>query len=980
MVGNVETAVRTFGLGLALCLVPAVSWAQSIAGQVTDTTGGVLPGVTVEASSPALIERARVAVSDGQGRYLVTELRPGIYSVTFSLPGFRTVVREGIELTAGFTATVSIQMSVGAVEETVTVSGDSPVVDVQSVRTQAVMTRDVIDAVPTGRTVEAMGILIPGTGNLVGGGNAYGVGVGGSGSMQQSPLVYRGNSRTVQQVDGFRMSIGTNTSYSGDYFNNGMIQEVQYVTSGDAAESPGGGLRINMVPKDGGNTFAGSVFGGFTYGAWAQQNLDQRLRDRGLETSADIHRIWDVNPSFGGPLKRDRLWFQLTYRNWGVQKTVPGSFSEITGEPALDRGHINSTVLRLTWQINEKNKFATQYTRPPKWRDSWGLSAAVSPEAAAIRDDPMIYNATNKWTATVSNRVLVEAGLGLYTQQYTTWYRPDQVTSPGQTVRYFPVTNTPFDPYFPNTDLTTGFQRGSYSGGHVLNLNHNRDWVASASYVTGSHSLKVGLEVLDVQNRQSSEYRGDMTIRWRNGRPDSVFLRATPLYAVEEVVDLGLYAQDVWTFRRITVNGGIRFERFTGYVPEQWSPPGTWVGARLTPEVKDAPKWTDVSPRVGLSWDMFGDARTALKFNVGRYIDPTMTSFTSGLNPMRKIVGSTTVRWLGDTNGNLIPDPNELGPVGNRNFGTVVQDVAFDPETVEGSGSREYHWDYGVTLQHELLSGLALNGSVYYRKYYNLLATDNLAIGPANFDEFTVVSPSNSRLPEGGGQTITGLYAITDAARPLSNNYRTFAESFGDHSVTYRGADFSVNWRARNGGLLGGGVDYGQQYINQCYVIDSPGQLRFCDRKEDPSGGAIRGGLQVKLLGALPLPGGWQFSGTFQSVRGPEIQATWTTRDANGTLRFVNGTRANLGATPTVSIDLIEPGTQFDDRFNQLDLRGTRVFNLGGNTRVKVMLDLYNALNGNAVLRRTDTYGPVWGRPINVQEGRLFQLSGQLDF
>jgi Carboxypeptidase regulatory-like domain len=320
---------KSLSIGLGILLFPAIAFAQgAIAGQVTDTSGAIVPGVTVEATSPALIEGTRTTTTDDQGRYQITGLRPGAYKVTFTLPGFRTIVREGIELTAGFTATVSPQMAVGAVEETITVAGAAPVVDVQSVTTQTVMTRDVLDAVPTGRNIQAVGILIPGTGLQVGGGAAYSVDVGGSGGMQQSPLAFHGNTNSVQQVDGIRYNNMEGAGqYSGMYWNDGMIQEIQYTTSGDSADTQAGGVRINMIPKEGGNTYRGTVFGNFTFDKWHSNNLDQRLIDRGLQSVGKIQEIWDFNPSIGGPLVRDRLWFHYTMRNWGVNRTVPGSFS-----------------------------------------------------------------------------------------------------------------------------------------------------------------------------------------------------------------------------------------------------------------------------------------------------------------------------------------------------------------------------------------------------------------------------------------------------------------------------------------------------------------------------------------------------------------------------------------------------------------------------------------------------------------------------
>lgn len=984
-----SSVVAVLVFGVHLILFPSAALAQgAIAGQVTDESGSVMPGVTVEASSPALIEGARSSVSDSQGRYQIPDLRPGSYKVTFTLPGFRTIIREGIELTAGYIASVNIQMAVGAVDETVTVTGASPIVDVQSVTTQTVMTREVLDAVPTGRNIQAIGILIPGTGLQVGGGAAYSVDVGGSGGMQQSPLAYHGNTNSVQQIDGVRFNnLEGAGQYSGMYWNDGMIQEIQYTTSGDSAETQSGGVRINMIPKEGGNTFRGSLFSNFTFDKWHSNNLDQRLINRQLQNVGKILRIWDFNPTLGGPLKRDKLWFHFAYRNWGVNRTVPGSYSEIdTTRQSVDDSYINSAVLRLTWQINHKHKFGAHYDRNHKYRGHWGLASNVSEEAAAIEDMPQSYNASVKWTATLTNRLLAQAGLGLYTQQYREIYEPELPTAPGQAVGVFPITNTRYDPFFTNLDLSTGFFRGAWRAGNIFHISGVRNYSASLAYVTGSQSLKVGMQYQDGISRQSDLWRGDISrIQWLNGQPRSVVLRASPQYAVENIRDLGLFVDERWTFDRITLSGGLRYDYFNGYAPEQWSAPGTWIGARLTPKTENIPNWRDIDPRLGVAWDLFGNAKTALKFTTGRYVDQVVAGPTRALNPMRQISTEDTRLW-NDANGNLTPELNELGATGNQNFGTVVQNIRFDPAYVDGFGSRSGHWNYHVSLQHELRPGLGVTATYSYVTSFNQLETDNLLITPADFDAFTVVVPNDPRLPEGiRGQTVTGLYVIQDAKRPLSDNFRSFdTTNGGDRKDTYNGADFNVNWRMGNGGMVGGGMTWGNAHVNDCYVVDNPGQLRFCDRKVDPNLGLVRGGLQVKLLGSYPLPGGWQASGSFQSVRGPEITAAWTSTTFDNTIRFPGSTRTSLGATPTVTVQLIEPGTMYDDRLYQTDLRGTKTFRRG-NTRLRLMIDLYNAFNSNAVLQRStfgglDTFGPAWGRPISILEGRLFKIGAQFDF
>ncbi|HYM21564.1 MAG TPA: carboxypeptidase-like regulatory domain-containing protein, partial [Vicinamibacterales bacterium] len=301
-----RTFARMLG-GAALCLAlwPAAASAQTsgIAGTVKDASGAVLPGVTVEAASPALIEKTRTAVTDGSGQYKITELRPGTYTVIYTLPGFSTVKRENVELTSDFTATINIDLKVGAVEETITVAAESPVVDTQSITTRTVMTREVMDAIPTGRNIQAVGIMIPGTTIALGGGGALSRDVGGSGNLQQSPLQFRGSADTVQTIEGMRLNnLCAQGAYSGVYWNEGSFQEFSYVTGADSAEMGQGGIRVNMVPKDGGNVFHGTFFSTAANTDLQSNNLSSDLVSLGFKAANKVQKVYDINATLGGPV------------------------------------------------------------------------------------------------------------------------------------------------------------------------------------------------------------------------------------------------------------------------------------------------------------------------------------------------------------------------------------------------------------------------------------------------------------------------------------------------------------------------------------------------------------------------------------------------------------------------------------------------------------------------------------------------------
>ncbi len=334
--------VRCIALLIVLSPVIASAQTSAISGTVRDASGGVLPGVTVEVSSPALIEKTRSTVTSGSGQYSILALRPGIYTVKFELPGFASVIREGIELTSDFTATINTDLKVGTLEETLTVTGESPIVDTSNITQRVVMTQEVRDALPTGRNIQAVGIMIPGTTLALGGGGALSRDVGGSGNLQQSPLQYRGSGDTVQTIEGLRLNnLCAQGAYSGVYWNDASFEEFSYVTGADSAEVGQGGMRVNMVPRDGGNSFRGSMimnyaaesFGsdncgspGFVNGVaqpCTRSNLSgsKTFNPNNTLTNVDvIQKIWDINPSIGGPILRNKIWFNYTFRHWGSEQ------------------------------------------------------------------------------------------------------------------------------------------------------------------------------------------------------------------------------------------------------------------------------------------------------------------------------------------------------------------------------------------------------------------------------------------------------------------------------------------------------------------------------------------------------------------------------------------------------------------------------------------------------------------------------------
>ena len=1021
--------------------MPAAAAAQTstLAGTVRDASGAVLPGVTVEAASPALIEKVRSAVTDGQGRYSIVSLRPGTYTVTFTLPGFGTVVHEGIELTSDFTATVNADLKVGTLEESITVTGESPIVDTQAITQRHVMTREVLDVLPTGRNIQAVGIMIPGTTIAFGGGAALSRDVGGSGSLQQSPLQYRGSADTVQTVEGLRLNnLCAQGAYSGVYWNDASFEEISYVTGADSAEMGQGGIRVNMVPRDGGNQFRGQIFGNFAGENFGSDNCGAPGRGElctrsnlmgsttnnprnGLTNVSKIQKIWDINPSMGGPIKRDKLWFHYTFRHWGVEKTVPDAYFDTDpsqfryvpdfNRPGIDDGHIVSNAVRISWAASSKDKLSVYHDNQRKYRDHWGISALIPPEATAVQVTPTSFVNVTKWTRTQTNRLLLEAGVGIYNQEYTELYQPEVV---GHNRKVWDLDAIRNSRTYNVVDASNSRQANAWPNpaDHFSVL---RTFMGAASYVTGTHSFRFGANLTNGDWRLIEARTGDVApITYNNGVPVSATLRL-PMDARNGIKrDLGLYVQDRWTVHdRVTLNLGLRFEQFIGESRESEILPNRFnngVKYGRCPDGKADPdagcagevqNWKDFSPRVGVAWDVFGNGRTAVKASLARYVAGQQVAVARQANPVEVLTRLDTRAWR-DLDGNGLPfdadgniQLNELtASAASATFGRNVSTVDYDPAVLNGWGKRGFNFEWTFAAQHAITDRLSVNGGYFRRSFGNETFTDDLRFDASSYDYFCVRAPVDPDLPGGGGYQVCGIPDLKPAVfaqgRPADNLIR-FASDFGGVTNVYEGIDLNLEGRFRNGAFLKGGIAAGSRLFDTCNLAQAGIEYGDWADYEDGARGCHREypfRPDLKVSGSYPLPFGIQLAGTYQFTRG--VQAGGT----GGTSLLANWTATSAVVAPYLgrnwtgvaarSIPLIREGANFGKHnLNQLDLRLGKRFDLG-RARLRVDFDIYNIFNSSWPYWINNTYSTAassaWQRPINVLQHRFFKLGGQFSF
>jgi hypothetical protein len=976
-------------------IMPGLAFAQgSIAGLVRDPSGAILPGVTVEAASPALIEKVRSAVTDSNGQYRIVDLRSGTYTVTFTLPGFTTVRRERIELASEFTANVSVEMPVGALEETVTVTGESPIVDVQNAKRQQVLSSDVLTSTPVSRAWNALLTVVPG---ITGASNNVVTGVG------MSTFGIHGGPTTEGrlQVDGINVGASRGgAGVSGYIADVGNSQEVTISTSGGLGESETGGPYMNVVPRTGGNAFRGSFYAAMVPTRLQGDNYSDELREAGLRAPARILKNSDVDTGFGGPILRDRLWYFSRLRQTTSANSVPGMYvNKNAGNPAawnyepdLERQARSESTwrmgsVRLTWQLSSKNKLnifwdeqimcngsawsdQVEACRTPENGVPIGGSATASPETSAY------WNAYQRvqqasWTSTLSSRMLIEAGFGTY---LTPWGGETQPGNP-----------------------TDALIRVVEQGGAIPGLEYrSRDWSngwigshtfrSSLSYVTGAHNLKIGHQggILNDDERYfTNDHR--LSYRFNNGVPNQLTMSAREYESFRYVRYNAFYVQDQSTFGRLTLQGALRYDHAWSYFPAQGLGPDRFVPVPLTFERQEGVSFDDVSPRGAVAYDLFGTGRTSVKVNVGRYLYPANNGGRfSVAHPLDRIANNTTRSWT-DANRNLVPDCNLYnsgaqdlrasggdfcGANANDRFGTTLFATEIDPDLLHGWGVRPHDWGFGAALQQELMPRVALEVS-YNRRWWNgFQVTDNRAISPSDHHPYSITAPSDSRLPEGGGYVIGDLYNIAPGAFGRVDNLVTESSKFGKQIDYWHGVDVTLNARLRAGLTIQGGTSTGRKVTDNCeVVIDNPSR-RNC-HVAAPFQTELRGVASYTIPRVDVL-----VSGTFQSTPGDQLAANWNVPSA--VVAQTLG-RPLSGGAANVSVNLLNPGEMYGDRINQFDLRIGKNVRFGGR-RANFAVDLYNALNSAAVLNYNQTFGSAWLTPTSVLRARFARFNVQVDF
>jgi hypothetical protein len=936
-VWNVKALYVLLGL-----LVSSPTMAQSvITGVVKDPSGAVLPGVTVDVSSSALIEGARSASTDSSGQYRIVDLRPGMYVVVFSLGGFDTIRREGVQLPSDFTATINAEMKIGNVQESVTVSGASPIVDVQSTARTQVVTRDTLDAIPTGRSFQAFAALVPSV-------RMTSLDIGGARGSTQTYINIRGldQNQSTLFVDGLPVTPGCCGQI---YYSDVMNEEISYQTSALPADVSSGGVRINMIPRDGGNRFSGTAVALYRNGAWQGSNLTPRLVDLGLTRIDKFEKIYDIDGAFGGPVLKNRLWFFTAHRRYGNDTPVAASFYP-DGRPGIQDDRTWADMARITYQADQKNKITAFYNYTGK-AVGHQLTPGTEPAASLGWYAPNYAASYVKWTSTVTPKLLLEVGPSYGNVHHKFPMQPGVEQVPLTPAWYANASRV-------DLDLVT---RRVAPANTLYNRPGSVYLTGVASYVAGAHSIRAGTTLTWSHYEHTFTSNANLVQQYRSGVPDSVLVQNLPVTSGEEGSNHSVFAQDTWRIDRLTLTGGLRWERVHSRVPGQDSAAGRFVPQRSFDAVENVPNWSDFSPRFGAVYDLTGDGRTALKYSLNRYNQWEAMLLAMKYNPLA--LTTSQLRWT-DGNGDDIAQ-GERGCVYRTtgceiDFSTLPSNFGVRSLSQPRDLERWYTVEHGIEVQHTLTSGLSVSGSFVRGDFRDMPMSYNSLVSPADYTPVQIYNPV-----DGTPLTIYNLNAAKATSVAIIDT------SSSAQKKVFTGYTVSFNARLPHGIRAFGGFNADRVQWNNCGQPDDPNLTRLCDDWQND----LPMQKSLKLSATVPAKWGIIASGSWQNLQGYNtgVDGHATGVPSYGSAFVITRTtRYPLGCPapcpagalvapnltlPSLTVPLQAYGAVFTERINEVEIRVARTFKHRGMS-IEPRFDVFNLLNSDtATAWRSVNYG-----------------------
>ncbi len=966
---------RRWLIGVAIFLTSltgaGAAFAQSVSsgtieGLVKDESGGVLPGATVTVTSPQLQVGQLVQVADAGGNYKFVDLPAGTYRLKAELTGFSTSVREDLRLTVGFNARVDLTLKLGAMEESVTVSGQSPVVDVTNTAASVAFTKEVLDAIPRGRDLQNIFAMAPGVTQAV-------ADVGGSTMAQRQNLSSYGVlSQPKLQMEGMNITMGADQN-TAIYFNDSTLEEVQIKTSGNDAEVSVPGISMVAIMKSGGNTFHGTYQASTESPKFQADNLDDRLRQQGLTATSPLENFYDVSADLGGRIVRDRVWFYGAYGRQGKKEGVLGFVSGpgpdgkyLTGDEPLANFEtsLSQVSAKLSFQLTKNNRLVYAWQRGTKAQPQNNAGRFTPLESTRDYKNPTAIQKV-ELQSMVSPRVLVNAVAGY--SGYVTDY---------DAARSYAREDAP-----PRQDLATTLNTGSAP----LHQNKTRDRYQTEDSISffperslaGRHELKTGISIY--LDRSSDGYSNNLacncilytdTIGGVPNTPSQIRIYNTPVVPADHENIYAWYLKDSWRpTSRLTVNLGIRWERQHSFLPAQ-----SFAGARDWPTVFPAgsfpkievQKLTRAVPRTGLAWDVGGKSVVKATFGLYNYI--LGDTYADAFN--RNATANAVFNWH-DLNGDRLYQPGEVNlDLNSTDFRSIT--AASNQILNPGLKSPDI-WETTTSFERELAANLGLRVMYVYKVVSgSIVNSTNNSVTINTLRPYSAWSVPITRRDPGPD----GLLGNADDAGRVT---------FADYSAAYRGAGF-VNTQIVNAtntdryhsiettltrrfsSRWTGQVSYfavkNHRWIAS--VFNSPNDEFFpLDETWSWAG---------NVTGSYRLPGDVSVSGFLQSRNGLKGQRTYIFRqvDPDGGPSIAQNGNTTLRLEPY--------GTEKLSAQNILNLRASKDFALGADRRLGIDLDVFNVLNAATPTNANFQSGPSFGYITGVIPARIARLGARFRF
>jgi len=915
----------------------------SIIGQVTDESGAVLPGVTVTATSPALQVPQMVSVTNASGEYRVTPLPPGTYTVEYALPGFRALRRENLRLTAGFVAKVDVVLNLGAVTESITVSGQSPVVDVRTTTARTQLTKEILENIPTGRNgLQNLMTMAPGARTNLD-----------FGQFRNSEPIFRAFGRDNNAwvlIDG----VATTTPYGGsnggsNVVNYGSIEEASVQTVGSSAESPSSGIQLSVITKSGGNDFHGGASFSQSGPRLQANNVDDTLRGQGITNLTVVER-WDRSGELGGPIVRNKLWFYFSARMRKDVSPILGLFQP-DGSEGLGGTKQDFTGGKLSYQLSPAHKFIGSYLREHRLDDASNASRFTDWDTRGLHP---------RWVKTGKVEWQIAKGNKFASLQVGSWASPSGphtgFTDKPSTIDQVTSRVTGVDP-----DAGVHNDYGRYDSRGTMS------WYKPELFL-GNHDFKTGFNYGVARGNVATNDRGaagNYTLIFRNAVPFQISARNNPVTPKSALAYLGTFVQDSWTIsRRLTLNLGIRYAHDRGSLPEQCrdaAPPPfeNLYPAQCFPAVQFK-IWNPVTPRLHAAYDLTGDGKTVIKGGWGLFA--TMRGAEDLLLAAQNVDLSTLFRWT-DRNGDKLFQPGEAnldvnGPDFNSRQLTVASSLVGlveNPDLLE-QGSHEL----SLQFEREVMQNFALRLSGIYSGNFNTMRVVN-QLRP--YSAYNIPITNADPGPDGRlgtaddpGTTIT-YYDFPASLAGLKFQQPTFVND-ANADANYKSFEIAATKRLSGRWQLMASYSATKSHVP--FVPDITGSRAVSVTSLNPNAEIFAANdtweWATRINGSYLFPADIQVSANFLSQSGEP----WAR-----TVSFAGGQQIT-------SITLrVEPiGTRRLPTLNLLTLRAEKGFRLKAGHRLALRAQAFNVLNTNVIA--PGATGSTLGLTLNQQSGASF--------